>query len=211
MLNGNRINLTYTDTATNTQHQVSIVRVDDPSALPLERQRDRRSERRGVRRRFFRRARLGRQPAQQRSSAARCSSPIRPARRCRCWTTARANTTDVNALVGDPDRDGARQRHARRVGAVHRRRRALHRRDHRRSARRRIGFAGRIAVNPALLGDPSKLTLYGPSTAIGDPTRPNFIYDQLTSASFAFSATDRPRQRQLAVHRQRCRTICGRC
>ena len=33
--NGNRINLTYTDTLTNTQHQVSIVRVDDPAALPL--------------------------------------------------------------------------------------------------------------------------------------------------------------------------------
>ncbi len=36
LLNGNRINLTYTDTATNTQHNVSIVRVDDPSALPLD-------------------------------------------------------------------------------------------------------------------------------------------------------------------------------
>ena len=35
LLNGNRIHLTYTDTATNTQHQVSIVRVDDPSTLPL--------------------------------------------------------------------------------------------------------------------------------------------------------------------------------
>ena len=35
VLPGNTINLTYTDTATNTQHQVSIVRVDDPTALPL--------------------------------------------------------------------------------------------------------------------------------------------------------------------------------
>src|SRR3954464_843621 len=32
---GNSINLTYTDTATNTKHQVTIVRVDDPAALPL--------------------------------------------------------------------------------------------------------------------------------------------------------------------------------
>jgi len=32
---GNSINLTYTDTATNTQHQVTILRVDDPAALPL--------------------------------------------------------------------------------------------------------------------------------------------------------------------------------
>jgi len=34
-LNGNRLNLTYTETGTNTQHRVSIIRVDDPSVLPL--------------------------------------------------------------------------------------------------------------------------------------------------------------------------------
>lgn len=46
-----------------------------------------------------------------------------------------------------------------------------------------IGFAGRIAVNPALLADPSKLVAYLAATATGDQTRPNFIYDQLTAAS----------------------------
>src|SRR5882757_293851 len=35
MLPGNTVNLTFTDTATNTKRQVSIVRVDDPSVLPL--------------------------------------------------------------------------------------------------------------------------------------------------------------------------------
>jgi len=35
VLPGNSINLTYTDTATNTPHQITIVRVDDPTALPL--------------------------------------------------------------------------------------------------------------------------------------------------------------------------------
>src|SRR6266849_4307232 len=35
LLPGNSINLSYTDTVTNTQHQVTIVRVDDPAALPL--------------------------------------------------------------------------------------------------------------------------------------------------------------------------------
>ncbi len=33
--NGNSVNITYTDTATGTQHQIQVVRVDDPSALPL--------------------------------------------------------------------------------------------------------------------------------------------------------------------------------
>src|ERR1700759_5161855 len=36
VLPGNTINLTYTDTATNTQHQISIVNVTDPNALPLQ-------------------------------------------------------------------------------------------------------------------------------------------------------------------------------
>ena len=35
VLPGNSVNLTYTDVATNTQHNVTIVRVDDPTALPL--------------------------------------------------------------------------------------------------------------------------------------------------------------------------------
>src|SRR5207249_3796027 len=35
MLGGNSIHLTYTDNATNTQHTVTLVRVDDPTALPL--------------------------------------------------------------------------------------------------------------------------------------------------------------------------------
>src|SRR5205809_4344461 len=51
-----------------------------------------------------------------------------------------------------------------------------------------IGFAGRIAVNAALVGDPTKLTLFSSTTANGDPTRPNFIYNQLTSTNFSFLA-----------------------
>jgi flagellar hook-associated protein 1 FlgK len=38
-----------------------------------------------------------------------------------------------------------------------------------------------------LLADPSKLVLYDTTTQAGDPTRPNFIYDQLTGTGFAFS------------------------
>ncbi len=51
------------------------------------------------------------------------------------------------------------------------------------------GFAGRIAVNPALLADPTKLTVFqlAPPTPAGDATRPTFISDQLTKAAFLFS------------------------
>jgi flagellar hook-associated protein 1 FlgK len=50
-----------------------------------------------------------------------------------------------------------------------------------------IGFAGRIAVNAALLADPSKLVAYQATTAVGDSTRPDFIFQQLTNSSLQFS------------------------
>jgi flagellar hook-associated protein 1 FlgK len=52
-----------------------------------------------------------------------------------------------------------------------------------------VGYAGRIAVNSALIADPSKLITYqtSPPTPAGDATRPNFIYNQLVNASLEYS------------------------
>jgi flagellar hook-associated protein 1 FlgK len=52
-----------------------------------------------------------------------------------------------------------------------------------------IGFAGRIAVNAALAGDPSRLVVFqtAPQTPAGDPTRPNFLYDRLSGGVQLFS------------------------
>src|SRR5205814_4917035 len=52
-----------------------------------------------------------------------------------------------------------------------------------------VGLAGRIAVNAALLTNPSALVVYqsSPATPAGDPTRPNFLLNRLTNATFAFS------------------------
>jgi flagellar hook-associated protein 1 FlgK len=51
------------------------------------------------------------------------------------------------------------------------------------------GLAGRIEVNSALLANPANLSVFStnPPTAAGDNTRPNFLFSQLTSASFTFS------------------------
>lgn len=51
------------------------------------------------------------------------------------------------------------------------------------------GLAGRITVNPALVGTPSGLVTYSASAAAGDPTRPNFILSQMTNAALTFSPT----------------------
>jgi len=49
------------------------------------------------------------------------------------------------------------------------------------------GYAGRIQVNPALINNPSALVAFQPGTPSGDPTRPDFLASQLTTANFTFS------------------------
>jgi flagellar hook-associated protein 1 FlgK len=50
------------------------------------------------------------------------------------------------------------------------------------------GLAGRITINPAVLNNPSVLSNYqGSSTAAGDNKRSDFMFTQLTSASFSYS------------------------
>jgi flagellar hook-associated protein 1 FlgK len=51
------------------------------------------------------------------------------------------------------------------------------------------GLAERIEVNPALLAAPADVNVFStnPPTAAGDTTRPNFLFSQLTSATFTYS------------------------
>jgi len=50
-----------------------------------------------------------------------------------------------------------------------------------------VGYAGRIEVNPALVANPGDLVSYQAGTQSGDPTRPDFLTSQLTSAAFTYS------------------------
>jgi flagellar hook-associated protein 1 FlgK len=50
-----------------------------------------------------------------------------------------------------------------------------------------LGFAGRIAVNQGLVDDPTLLVNYQAGTGAADPTRPNFIYDEMVNASLQYS------------------------
>jgi flagellar hook-associated protein 1 FlgK len=51
------------------------------------------------------------------------------------------------------------------------------------------GFAGRIALNGSLAADPSRLVVFetSPLTPAGDATRPNFLYDRLSTDVLSFS------------------------
>jgi flagellar hook-associated protein 1 FlgK len=183
LLNGNHINLTYTDTLTSTQHRVSIVRVDDPAALPLtdSATADPNDEVIGV---DFSgglasvvtqlNALFG--PGLQFSNSGTTLQVLDDGASNTTNVDAFSMTRTANALAnGSPAlslfTDGA--------GAFTGAFTAL--------GTQTQGFAARIAVNPALLGDPSKLVLYGTGVATGDPTRPNLLYDRLTGAAFAFS------------------------
>jgi len=184
LLNGNRINLTYADTTTNTTHNVSIIRVDDPSVLPLGNgvTADPNDEVFGV---DFSGglASVVSQLNAQFGGTLQFSNPsgttlevlddggatsTMNALSATQTATALANGSPSVALFTDGSNPFSNAITA--AGA------------------QSVGFAGRIAVNAALIGDPTKLTLFSSTTANGDPTRPNFIYNQLTSTNFAFLA-----------------------
>src|ERR1700730_6633229 len=181
VLPGNTINLTYTDTATNTQHQVSIVRVDDPAALPL--------------------SNAGANPNQQvigvnfsggmasvvsqlnsalGAANLQFSNPAGSALRVldNGTVNAAAATTTVSSLAsGSVQLPVFTDGNSPYTGSITR------------NGSQQTGLAGRITVNAALLSDPSKLTVYNtsPVTNAGDTTRPSFLYSQLTSGTFTYS------------------------
>ena len=51
------------------------------------------------------------------------------------------------------------------------------------------GLAGTIEVNPAIVAAPGSLVAYASNTASGDPTRPNFMLNQMTDASLTYPPT----------------------
>jgi flagellar hook-associated protein 1 FlgK len=185
VLPGNTINLTYTDAATHTQHNVTIVRVDDPTALPL--------------------SNAGGNPnnpvigvnfsggmasvvAQLNSALGganlQFSNPSGSTLRVvdsgtgSATVNAASVTTTASSLTGGSTQlplftDGNSLYTGVITGA----------------GSQLTGLAGRITVNPALLANPSNFTLYStsPPTNAGDTTRSDFLYSQLTTGTFTYS------------------------
>jgi flagellar hook-associated protein 1 FlgK len=183
---GNKINFTYTDIATNTQHQVTVVRVDDPTALPL--------------------SNIGANPnnpvvgvnftggmasvvAQLNgiftSANLQFSNPAGSTLRVldNGTNTVAVNSASVTSTVtslasGSPQLPLFTDTTKFFTGSITG------------SGSQQTGFAGRITVNAALLADPSKITVYNtaPPTSAGDTTRADFLFSQLTSGTFTYSA-----------------------
>jgi len=185
VLPGNTINLTYTDTATNTQHNVTIVRVDDPTALPL--------------------SNAGGNPnnpvigvnfsggmasvvAQLNSALGganlQFSNPSGSTLRVVDSGTGSATinaasiTTTVSSLAsGSPQLPLFTDGNSLYTGVITG------------TGSQITGLAGRITVNSALLTKPSNFTVYStsPPTNAGDTTRSDFLYSQLTTGTFTYS------------------------
>jgi len=185
MLPGNTINLTYTDSATNTRHQVSIVRVDDGIALPLSNAGTSPNNRViGVNFSFG----MGSVVAQlnsalgtsnlQFSNPAGSTLEVLDDGTSSATVNAASVTTTVSSLAG-----GSAQLPVFTDGNV------LYTGSITRYGSQQTGLAGRITVNAALLSDPSKLTVYNtsPLTNAGDTTRSDFLYSQLTTGTFTYS------------------------
>lgn len=186
LLPGNTVDLTYTDTATNTQHKITIVRVDDAAALPLSNAATANANDKVVGVYFGNgfASVLAQITSALGSTGLQFSNPA--------GTTLRAlddgsvNKIDINAMSttatltsltsGGPEVPVFTDGIGAFSGAITS------------NGNQSLGFAARIALNPALTADPSRLVVFqtSPLTAAGDTTRPDFLLDRLTNARFDF-------------------------
>lgn len=185
VLPGNSINLTYTDTATNTPHQITIVRVDDPTALPLPNTAASPNDKViGVNFQGGMASIVAQITAAVGNTNLQFSNPAASTLRvldngAAAVSVNAASTTVTTQGLANGSRqlpmfsDGSQLF----TGVITGR------------GTQQTGFAGRISVNSALVDDPSKFVVYNtsPLTTAGDTTRSDFLYTQLTSGSFTYS------------------------
>jgi flagellar hook-associated protein 1 FlgK len=185
LLPGNTINLTYTDTATNTQHQVTIVRVDDPAALPLSSTGTAANQQViGVNFSGGMASVVSQLNSAFGAANLQFSNPAGSTLRVldngtgTATVNAASVTTTASSLAnGSVPLPVFTDGNLLYTGSITR------------NGSQQTGLAGRIRVNAALFSDPSKFTVYNtsPLTNAGDTTRPDFLYTQLTSGTFTYS------------------------
>ncbi|MFO1109835.1 MAG: flagellar hook-associated protein FlgK [Bradyrhizobium sp.] len=184
VLPGNTINLTYTDSATNTPHQVTIVRVDDPTALPLPAAANPNDKVIGVNFQGGIASIVAQIAAGVGNTNLQFSNPAGTTLRvldngtAAVSVNAASTTTTVPGLTsGQPQLPVFTDGSTLYTGVITGRGTQL------------TGFAGRISVNAALANDPSRFVIYStsPLTTAGDTTRSDYLYTQLTSGLFTYS------------------------
>ncbi|MCL4713117.1 MAG: flagellar hook-associated protein FlgK [Pseudorhodoplanes sp.] len=185
LLAGNSINLTWTDTTTGQQRQVTIVRVDDPDALPLSNNVTAKAGDQVIGVDFS--GGLASVVAQLNShfnGKVNFSNPFGTTLRILDDGAANNSSVDaVSAVKTMTGFDGGSGELPFFTDAFNPYTGAITG-----NGAQVTGLAGRIVVNPALINDPSKLVIYQSGTPSGDGLRPDFLLNRLTSASQPFSA-----------------------
>lgn len=184
---GNIVHLTYTDTVSGTTHKVSIMRVDDPSVLPLTNTAtaDPGDEVIGIDFSGGMASVVSQLNTAFASANIQFSNPAGTT--LRILDDGAPGLSDINGLSASITESSLTGGGAELplftdggnlfTGAITA------------SGAQQTGFAGRISVNTALVGDPSRLVVYStsPLTASGDTTRPDFLYDRLMQGSYYYS------------------------
>lgn len=183
MKTGNIVHLSYTDTVTGTTHNVSIVRVDDPSVLPLSdtATADTGDKVIGIDFSGGLASVVTQLNAALGSANLQFSNPAGST--LRVLDDGAAGLSDVNSasvtktvssLTGSTQLPLFMDGGSLYTGATTA------------SGAQQTGLAGRITVNTAVLASPSTLVAYDASTPSGDTTRVDFILNQLTTAKYTF-------------------------
>jgi flagellar hook-associated protein 1 FlgK len=187
LLAGNNITINYTDTATNTPHTITLVRVDDPSALPLSDTATAIANDTvfGIDFSGGMASVITQINTALTGTGMTASNP--GGTTLQILDDGAANTVNVDGLSavvtqtslagGSAEFPLFTDGSAPYTGAITG------------TGSQLTGLAARIAVNPLVAADPSNLIVYQPGTSAGDGTRPDFIYQQLTSAAQTFSPT----------------------
>ena len=182
---GNSVTINYTDTTTNTPHTITLVRVDDPAALPLSNTATATANDTvfGINFSGGMASVITQINAALTGTGMVASNPSGTT--LEILDDGAANTVDVNSvsaattvtgLMGGSAElplftDGSNPY----TGAITSRGSQV------------TGLAARLTVNPSVVADPSSLVVYQAGTPAGDSTRPDFILQQLTGASLTFS------------------------
>ena len=182
---GNTVTINYTDTATNTPHTITLVRVDDPAALPLANTATATANDSvfGINFSGGMASVITQINAALTGTGMSASNPSGTT--LEILDDGAANTVDVNSVSATKTVTGLLGGSAELplftdgstpfTGAITSRGSQV------------TGLAARITVNPSVVADPSSLVAYQSGTAAGDSTRPDFILQQLTGASLTFS------------------------
>jgi len=187
LLAGNRITIAYADNLSGAQRKVTIVRVDDPAALPLSATAtaDPNDTVIGVDFSAGVAAVAAQLNAALGTTGLQFSNPSGTVLRVlddgaadKIDVDAASATTTVTTLAGGSAElpfflDGADPF----TGAITS------------FAPQSLGLAGRLKVNGALIADPTRLVVYqtSPLKPAGDSSRPDFIYDRLATRALSIS------------------------